>query len=134
MRFLLFFAFLLVFGNVQAQQNLVPNPSFEDTTNWNNWYVLNGSTPWFNPTSASPDYFSIYPNYGQLVPNNGNKGYQLPKTGNAFAGLFTFFGGETREYLEIELFDSLKANQTYFVEFYISRDEQVILASEKWRG
>ncbi len=131
MRFLLVFAFLLVFGNVQAQQNLVPNPSFEDTTNWNNWYVQNGSTPWFNPTSASPDYYSIYPGYGGLVPNNSNQGYQLPKTGNAFAGFYTYLGGETREYLEIELFDSLKANQTYFVEFSISRAEHYRLASDR---
>ncbi|MBL0343108.1 MAG: T9SS type A sorting domain-containing protein [Bacteroidetes bacterium] len=103
-------------------QNLVPNPSFEDTLNcngpWNCNCYLEIAIPWFNPNIETSDIFTPFP----LCGYSTNSGMQLPRTGNVYAG---FFGqlGETREYLEIPLFDSLLANQWYCIGFYFSKSD-----------
>lgn len=101
-------------------QNLVPNPSFEDSLNcsgpWNGNCNLEIAHPWFNPSHGTPDYFSSYPfcGYSTVV------GMQVPKSGSAYAGLYGQFV-EFREYIEIPLLDSLLANHWYCIGFYISK-------------
>ncbi|MCF8296442.1 MAG: T9SS type A sorting domain-containing protein [Saprospiraceae bacterium] len=56
------------------------------------------------------------------IPKNFN-GYQYARTGNAYAG-FMFYtyttSLETREYISVELINSLNPVRTYYAEFYVS--------------
>lgn len=106
--------------HVSYAQNLVSNPSFEDTTSCpvfqNEIYK---ATPWFNPsTSSTPDYYNTC---NKSVPHNF-AGYQTPRTGNAYAGFFAWETGgqEYREYIETKLTQTLIANRTYCIEFYVA--------------
>ncbi|MFB0924750.1 MAG: T9SS type A sorting domain-containing protein [Vicingaceae bacterium] len=105
-------------------QNLVPNPSFEDTlscpTGLGNFTVVD----WVNPTTASPDYFHSC-NTGNIgVPLNGF-GWQNARTGNGYVGGHTSDFGATdyREYVQCQLDSILKAGRMYEVSFYVSRTD-----------
>jgi hypothetical protein len=80
-------------------QNLVPNPSFEDTLDCNgplNCCTIEIATPWFNPNSATSDLFTSYSNCGYPIT------YQIPHTGNSYSGIFGYLA-TTREYIEVKL-------------------------------
>jgi hypothetical protein len=118
----------------KGQNNLVPNPSFEDTTQCpTNPAQLYVCVDWINPTACSPDYYhscnppyfsppnTYFPNVG--VPENG-VGFQPAHTGDAYAALFAFSLAEPdhnlREYIQIELTDTLTQGTKYIVGFYAS--------------
>lgn len=120
-------------------QNLVPNPSFEE------YYMCpdNAMTPggsinftveWSNPCSAgNPDYFHTCATTPSLmVPNNGF-GIHSPRTGQAYAGFYTYGSNipDVREYIQVRLKDSLKANYTYCVAFYVSLADDAKYATSK---
>ncbi len=106
--------------------NLVPNPSYEVFTNCpNNGSQIYYCPPWYTPTWGSPDYFNACaPPYNMSVPSNfcGN---QIAKTGVAYAGMF-FYGNsgawapDDKEYLQVELTDSLVQDRIYCVSFYVN--------------
>ncbi len=119
---LLILTFACTFCN--AQINLVPNPSFEDTVSCPlggdqlykaiNWYSFRNT----------PDYFHsccINVNCGISVPNN-IFGYQYPHSGEAYAGMISFdlTGNNYREYLGVNLQYPTIPNQKYYVTFYVS--------------
>ena len=128
----LFLAFLISTIGI-AQMNLVPNSSFEDHDScpysFNQIYF---AAPWFQPNkvwgstinSSSTDYFDSC----RLTPDVSVPisicGYQVAKTGNAYAGFGAYMpsGGQNhgREYLEIELNSPLIAQKKYLVQFYLS--------------
>lgn len=100
-----------------AAQNLVPNPSFEDTIycpSWINDYA--SCTFWNSATSASPDVFHSCVIGTGGVPFN-DFGYQLPDHGEAYAGLITYASASSeenyREYLTVELLEPLQAGIEY---------------------
>jgi gliding motility-associated-like protein len=110
-------------------QNLVPNPSFEDTVNCptsiSQWYNCAG---WINPNLAGPDYFNACDNYatGFLgVPNNAT-GYQPAYAGSAYIGLYLYqrsiSGGpfDFREYIQAKLTDTLQQGKKYCISFYVN--------------
>jgi gliding motility-associated-like protein len=123
----LLFAFAIsCFFFVQSEaQNLVPNWSFEDTIQCPfTLSQLNTTQFWFNPNTASPDYYNSCSTAGIVgVPNNV-AGYQNARTGNAYAGCY--YGGPAlvpsngREYIEVQLIDSLTSGTSYCVSFYVS--------------
>jgi hypothetical protein len=105
----------------------VPNPSFEiiDTCPYNGSGQIIFAQSWNNPTylaSTSPDLFDTCSTYisGYNIPNS-EYGYIIPHTGGACAGIVTYVGpsGEAREYIQVELTDSLKAGKKYCVKFYV---------------
>ena len=116
-------------------QNLVPNHSFEDTvscpTGTAQFHTVD---VWFNPTSASPDYYNrcsgVLPpgSFGAGIPAN-DWGYQEAQDGDAYASLLTvYFADEyniTREYIAIELNEELAIGQTYFWCMYVSLIDSV---------
>jgi hypothetical protein len=120
-----FFIFILWMSVCKAQQNLVPNWSFEQYTTCPSVGAITYVTPWFQPNLAgsSTDAFNachnpIFPG----VPNGIS--YQFPKTGNGFAGI-QFFHDSTgswpdmdREYLEVGLTSVLQNGKNYCVRFY----------------
>ena len=106
-----------------AAQNLVPNPSFEDTV-----YCPAGANDmgalatWFNPTTASPDYFNAC-QASSGVPIN-DWGYQQAHDGNAYVSIVTYADeigtADFREYVETELTDTLVGGQTYYWSMWVS--------------
>ncbi|HSH66244.1 MAG TPA: gliding motility-associated C-terminal domain-containing protein [Bacteroidia bacterium] len=116
---IIFFHFTLI-----AQDNLVPNFSFENNSACPTGPdQLANTTDWYSCNAESPDYF----NSCQLVPFSYGipftlNGYQQARTGQAFAGIHVF--GETpsprREYLQVKLNDVLKTDTDYKVTFYVN--------------
>jgi len=116
--------------SLNAQVNLVPNPSFENMsqcpTNANRIY---DAPPWFqtciqfgNTTnSSSSDLFDTCANHFALgIPWN-TVGYQYARTGIGYAGIYGYYDTlNYREYLEVPLDSPLISNRKYCVEFYVS--------------
>lgn len=126
---------LLLFVLFQSSaQNLVPNPSFEDTI-----FCPSGAgsdlavVNWINPTLASPDHFHACSDaINNGVPINWlGEGYQNAKTGIAYAGFVTFANSQNnyREYWEIELTTPLDSGTTYYWSFWVSRFDNIDYAS-----
>ncbi len=128
---LILFAFLTLFS-IQyslAQINLVPNPSFEDTTRCpNNVTQLNRTKKWYCPTTGTTDYFNMCsilpPSYNNVgVPQNLG-GFQNAFDGNAYIGLMASesvtWNIIYREYASIKLKSSLVAGTQYFASLYVN--------------
>ena len=119
-------------------QNLVLNPSFEDTISCSQWPPPNFSCsgpcmtpPWFQPTFGSPDYFNAYystncgggggnyPNYYDNVT-----GFQMPNSGYGMEGFAAYFVDVSqpgiREMLEGRLSAPLLSGHEYCISYYIS--------------
>jgi hypothetical protein len=126
-----YFIFLfLITCAVSRAQNLVPNPSFEEyTTCPNNGGQLEYALYWTNPLAgggSSPDYLNVCGIPSWNVPSNGY-GYEPARSGVAYAAIFIArynpFNPSVnngREYLQVELLDTLKANIDYCFKFYVS--------------
>ena len=117
-------------------QNLVPNPGFEDTLGCPYTYAHLGYTSeWFNPTASSPDYFHECAGVSNAgIPQNF-VGYQQANSGKAYAGIVTFNVStpsfyQRREYISIQLLESLVHGKDYIVEFYVSRADDILYASK----
>lgn len=109
---------------VSYSQNLVPNPSFEDTTGCPNGVnQVYKAKFWANPTQASPDYYNSCDAmiWGQNVPYTGF-GFQSARTGNAFTGFYAFqkIMPNYREYVQVKLTDTLTAGRKYLAFFYVN--------------
>ena len=104
-------------------QNLVPNPSFEDTVSCPTNGFLTDAQGW-ERYSSSPDYYNSCVDetfYGYSVPNNYT-GIQAAASGQAYVGAICFVEGETdyslnREILGHSLASPLSTGQKYFVSF-----------------
>lgn len=106
-------------------QNLVPNPSFEDTISCPaGWASISSLNNWYSPNSSSPDLFNSCANpYDVGVPQNG-AGFQNAKSGNGYIGVGSSFDSTNlnyREYIQVELSDTLIANKQYIVSFFINK-------------
>ncbi len=116
-----------------SAQNLIPNGSFELYSSCpTSSNQLSLATSWINPTAGTPEYFNACasPSGSVSIPQNAF-GYQNAKQGLAYAGFYTlnlpFSNG--REYIQVQLTDSLKKNQMYCVEFYVSLANQMYYAT-----
>ncbi|MBK5285725.1 MAG: hypothetical protein JJE25_10010, partial [Bacteroidia bacterium] len=119
-KYLLLFFFLL--SQFCFAQNLVPNSSFEDTVSCPS-ALIDNAVGW-SSYRGSPDYFNSCNNqslssYG--APSN-YWGFQFARTGNAYVGLSTYTSltSTWREYIGIQLSQSLIIGQQYFVSFFVS--------------
>ncbi len=122
---LIFFSILFRFVSAQ---NLIVNPSFEDTSNCplspgqislaNNWLTFSETPDYYNACSPSCQG----PNICVGVPENIG-GYQQPFEGSAYAGFTTYFKGNSnfREVIACQLVEPLQIGKKYFVSAYISR-------------
>ena len=122
-----------------GQQNLVQNSSFElfdHCPNQSGIYSINALN-WIIPNAASPDYYNVcampniflpdthqWPNMG--VPANvfGN---QPAHSGDAYIGIYCYSAiqEDLREYIQIQLTDSIIPSIRYEVSFYVSFADQV---------
>lgn len=105
-------------------QNLVPNPSFEDTVSAPAGGLMEDATGWIN-CGLSPDYYNAgfdSDGFGFGVPNCFYTGYQNAYNGNAFAGMaITLIPEQPGEFIGIQLTQPLIIGTKYFVSAYISR-------------
>jgi hypothetical protein len=111
---------LTTWATFSAGQNLVPNPSFEIFSSCPTGAAeLFKATPWYDPTGATSDYYNACGTGYSNVPNC-SAGYQLARTGVAYAGFFGLFtyGDNYREYIQVQLNSTLQSDSCYFVEFY----------------
>lgn len=107
-----------------AAQNFVPNGSFENySTCPSNFSQVNKAVPWYDPTGATSDYYNACDTGYVNVPYCSG-GYQIAKTGVAYAGLWALngFGDGTREYIQVQLNSILTRDSCYLVEFYCNLD------------
>ena len=126
-----FYAFTLIsilfFCNVftSTAQNLVLNPSFEDTisTNYTIHYPI--CKNWFNPNVMTTDYFS--PFCQELLWGNGyctpitSLGFQQPKDSSAYIGLVLYEPTNlTKEYAQGFLSQPLIQGAKYYVSMCIN--------------
>ncbi len=116
------FLFFLLSFSVLAQENLIPNPSFEDY-NWCPNTVTDFSTlSWYSSTDGTPDYFNSCNNGNVGVPLN-LFGFQQAHSGNGYAGIgniINIVNPTYREYIQVKLSKKLEAGKLYFVSFYFN--------------
>lgn len=117
---LLSFMVLLYCNNLQAQQNIVPNPSFETfqvcpsdtaqfTGNIANWYVPFGTPDLFNVCSTDAG-----------VPVN-ILGTQTAASGESYGGFYAYAENDYREYLACSIADTpMEEGKTYCIQIIIS--------------
>ncbi len=133
----------LVFATLATAQNLVPNPSFEDTVDCEvgTQCQLLKATNWYNPNTATPDVWDCdlvrecgFP----MDPNDG--GYQASSDGVRHAGAFYWYGpgsSDTREYLMTPLETMLVQGAAYQVALSYSRPDDFRWATDHigvWLG
>jgi gliding motility-associated-like protein len=110
--------------NVQAQVNLVPNPSFENYINCPTYISeFYQCSDWFTATRGTPDYFnSCFVGFNNSMPDVPINywGTQNAHSGNAYAGFAVKYVAERREYISCKLNDSLSEGKKYCFEFYLS--------------
>ncbi|NVO04442.1 MAG: hypothetical protein HXX09_17235, partial [Bacteroidetes bacterium] len=125
MKKIVFILFFLI-SFVAKNQNLVPNPSFEQfytcPTGLSQFdgYVKQ----WYSANTATPNYLNrcaLVSTFAS-VPNNLNGCFQNARTGNAYSVFETYgySGDDTKEYISITLSDTLKLNKKYIIGFYLS--------------
>ncbi|MEM6801578.1 MAG: gliding motility-associated C-terminal domain-containing protein [Bacteroidota bacterium] len=118
--------FMLGSSNFILAQNLVPNHNFDAFVRCpNSRGQIDLAQPWYSPNGKTTDFVHDCDWMGFAgVPVN-NWGFQDPLSGNGYAGIRTWLNGDSqdrvyREYLAVELIDSLQAGQEYLVLFYVS--------------
>jgi hypothetical protein len=128
------FIFILLYSGTsigQAFQNLVPNGSFETYTQCpNNSSQVYFAQPWTGPSTNNSDYLNACAPGSFNVPyyagiNNVYPAYLPAKDGNAYAGIYSYQLNNFREYLQVELLDTLQMGVCYYVEFYAANIQHV---------
>ena len=146
-RILLYFS-LCLFITSKAQNNLVPNGSFEDIISCPSSAIYTSqlplASPWQTPTNGTPDLFSTCDTantYGNPpifhVPKNAG-GYQQPHTGNNYAGIYDWATNHSnvtcpscQEYIQVQLINSLIKGKKYCVSFFASLAEMSNYATSR---
>ncbi|MBL7963364.1 MAG: gliding motility-associated C-terminal domain-containing protein [Flavobacteriales bacterium] len=124
----------LLAATAMAQQ-LVPNPSFETVTTCPTFASqLGHAAPWFNPTQGTPELYHACAGSGSYagVPANSSGGFQMPRTGQGFAGLYTYKLGypNVREYIAVPLLQPLQAGTCYQFRMYVNMPDDFELACD----
>lgn len=112
-----------------CSQNLVPNSSFEDTVQCPvSVSELHNCQGWFTPNWGTPDYMHACNGGIVGVPVNG-WGTQIADSGNAYAGFGILIRNDVREYLCVQLTDTLQAQEQYCITFFINLAESSYAAT-----
>ena len=137
------FLFLFVwFFHQGVAQNLVPNASFEDVAcgpEEMELIVPFDASYWYVPTLGTPDMFSDGPAPGNCAVMNINTlefqyldEWQYPQDGLRMAGMYVYAEfGCVREYLQVQLMDSLKPGDTYCVQFQVNLSNRSLRAIDR---
>ncbi len=123
MKYIFTILFILNLTYISNSQNLVPNPSFEDTIECPyTTQQINFSKFWNSPTEGSPDYYNKCTESPFVSIPKNMFGWQYPKTGSAYVGisLFSPTSISFREYIQTELINLLDVNKKYYIVFFIN--------------
>lgn len=122
---------LFCFSTFSYSQNLVPNPSFEDTLHCPiGAGDLSATKFWYKPTQGTTDYLNSCFIGDGGVPNN-YYGYQPARSGNGYAAFFLSFDSmdsNYREYLQVQLKSTLIAGKKYFVSAFAAKADSTPIA------
>lgn len=109
-----------------AQVNIVPNPSFEETSGRiKGEGAIELAAPWKSVSLISVDLYSASAKTDEYSVPKNVYGEEDPKTGSNYAGL-SFYGYGSREpraYLGVELTQSLEAGKEYCMKFHVSMSD-----------
>ncbi len=132
-----FLIWLFISLNATAQQNLVPNGSFEDTTGCPSFYSeLHYTTHWWGV--GTPDLLHTcawWSNEVWIPLNVHGTNFQEPFHGNAYVAIGTIWDdfwsppAETKEYLAVELTDSMYQDSSYCIRYYVVSSDSHALFS-----
>ena len=129
-----FFFFLFSFF-FSLSQNLVPNSGFETysicpSASGNS---INLALPWDDPTGATSDYFNACAPVADLcsVPDQTFGVWQYARSGVGYAGLWATQnnGMDYREYIQIQLTDTLVTGKCYSVTFFANLFNKLMYGS-----
>jgi OOP family OmpA-OmpF porin len=130
MRYVTVILFFVCSITLKAQENLVPNPSFEETIGCpNNTGQIAAAEPWVS-VYGSPDYYHECGTNGFGIPISWEGG-GYANSGQAYAGIAIWYSGGIafREFVGIELTNALIPAKNYKVEFYISMADSMWYAT-----
>ncbi len=102
-------------------QNLVPNPSFEDTLGCPYFIPdLEGKCKFWHSYRFTPDFFDACASSG--TGYNNIYGYQQPRTGYAYTGIAMYWNTfpYSKEQIGVQLISPMVIGVKYFVTFYVS--------------
>jgi len=132
--------FFIITLNISAQ-NLVLNPSFEEHSSYKCIVNLGGFNrsiiDWSIPNYGSTDFFD---SCSQVMGIKNYNGFQKPKSGTTYAGMYFYTNKNYREYIQGELSKTLVKGKRYKMTFYLSladkssyalKDIQVLITEEK---
>ena len=119
---ILYIAFIFLHLTLTAQDNLVPNYSFENYSACpTSADLLSNATDWYSGNKESADYF----NSCQLMPFTYGVpatlyGFQKARTGEAYIGMHVYGGipAPKREYIQVQLNSAMSAGTDYILTFY----------------
>jgi len=134
LRTYLFISFSFTFGNLYVQ-NLVPNPSFENYTSCPMANQIFKLSPWCG-LGGGEDAYNVC--FNTLVgPGAGGFGipytffgFQYPRTGNGI-GSIVLKATNRREYLQVQLTQTLTAGKTYCGSMYLNLYNDTKYATDK---
>lgn len=114
--------FFIFSGLISGSQNLVLNPSFEDYNRcpWEIGRFSSNVKHWSIPNLGSTDFFSFC---SEAVGYNNYIGYQIPKDGQSYVGIYALSPNNYREYIQGKLSATLEKGKAYTLRFYISLAE-----------
>ncbi len=121
---------LVILSLQLSAQNLVPNPGFDDIISCPVDGQIRYAPPWsfianlvIASSQGSANLFNAcVPPPGLGVPVSGWGAYQPARSGNGYARVSTFGGGNNyvRNYIQAPLMQPLLKNQSYYIRFYVS--------------
>jgi len=131
---LLVFCFFLFYAKgdkVLAQSpNLVLNPSFENhDTCRNGSYPYYAFPPWHPPNTSANWYFNTCSHNSASGAPQSNIGFQQPRTGNAYMGIYAYVNDtfyEYKAYTMGTLSSPLNQNKIYCVSFYVALENPIV--------
>ena len=111
---------LIIFCAISGiTQNIINNPSFEDTLHDN--FGLLKARYWNVPTISSPDLLHLNNIHPWKIPQNFS-GYQSARDGVSYYGFFSFVknGDNGREYIQNQLKRALLRDSIYCFQAFVS--------------
>jgi hypothetical protein len=122
-KILLLFSFFL--SQFCFAQNLVPNPSFEDTVLCPHFANQIDHAANWHASRNSPDYFNVcdmITGSGTAAVPSNFLGYQYPYTGDAYVGFIAYTRSALngREYFTCQLTNNLVIGSLYNVSMYVN--------------